>query len=444
MKRISRNINILQLIENIKSEHIKTDLYTKQTVESLFRSLLETALENSNNAVILLKLNDAAPYQGLISRLKFSNAHAFYYDYRICSDENILLEATELEHDEFIVVFADRFSAVLAWNTHTADKDVVEGFCTLNYSDSIKLVEYLQGISYDERLDRVLHEIRHDRRDNNNFNLILNKLLASLENTQRDLICAKTDEPLKTGAGTHDFYSDGFLSVITHEMRNPLSVMDLYTRIINKQTDKIMEMEQFGNTDELSSIKNAASSIESAITRLDGILTELRQFSGRLELQKEDTDLKKQLSETINFIKPIFTEKGVNLVYEVQSKNDVNLSVDKAKINQVVVNLLKNALDATDNGGVVKLSLLDEVEGSVGIKIEDTGTGIREENISKIFAPYFTTKNENGGTGIGLAFSKKVIEAHRGSLSLQKTETMAGTKAGMGGSTFLIILPSGF
>jgi signal transduction histidine kinase len=89
---------------------------------------------------------------------------------------------------------------------------------------------------------------------------------------------------------------------------------------------------------------------------------------------------------------------------------------DRDKLNQVFLNLLLNALQAMENGGNLKITTTREGEDVI-CEIEDTGCGLEEENVAKVFDPYFTTKNN--GTGLGLAMSAKIVEEHSGSMEFR-------------------------
>jgi two-component system sensor histidine kinase HydH len=107
--------------------------------------------------------------------------------------------------------------------------------------------------------------------------------------------------------------------------------------------------------------------------------------------------------------------------------------IDPDRINQVLLNLYLNAIDSMENGGQLKVEITgDRHRRNVAIQVSDTGRGIRRENLSKIFEPYFTTKST--GTGLGLAIAHNIVEAMGGKITVESdTET---------GTTFTIALPN--
>ena len=117
----------------------------------------------------------------------------------------------------------------------------------------------------------------------------------------------------------------------------------------------------------------------------------------------------------------------VRIPENVQVKNtileELSLRIDKNKIQRVFTNLVKNAIDAMPNGGTITINS-KQANGNVDITFADTGTGIPEEVLPKIFSPLFTTKAQ--GMGFGLAICKRIVEAHSGTITV-KTEKNKGT-----------------
>jgi signal transduction histidine kinase len=107
------------------------------------------------------------------------------------------------------------------------------------------------------------------------------------------------------------------------------------------------------------------------------------------------------------------------------------MSADSAKMQRVIVNLIDNAIDAMPQGGTLTVSS-SEVDGIVEISVADTGTGMTQEVVQKLWVPLFTTKQK--GMGLGLPICKRIVEAHGGSISVQ---SILGK-----GSTFTVKLPT--
>jgi signal transduction histidine kinase len=96
------------------------------------------------------------------------------------------------------------------------------------------------------------------------------------------------------------------------------------------------------------------------------------------------------------------------------------LRIDIHQIQQVLINLMLNAIQAMEKGGTLTIRTFPESEGGVGIEVKDTGVGIAKSHLKKIFDPFFTTKSE--GTGLGLSISLKILESHGATIDVQSEE----------------------
>ena len=141
----------------------------------------------------------------------------------------------------------------------------------------------------------------------------------------------------------------------------------------------------------------------------------MSNYSQEFKLNIQEENLTELLQNTVDFALPSFKQKGVDLVFENKCSEELMVDIDKHKIYQVLLNLLKNALEATEDGKKVYV-VLDCVDDEAIIKVKDEGTGISQDVLPKIFRAYFSTKED--GSGIGLTFSKKIIEKHDGELTL--------------------------
>ncbi len=120
--------------------------------------------------------------------------------------------------------------------------------------------------------------------------------------------------------------------------------------------------------------------------------------------------------------------------FKIETCADVSaVSGDSGQLQQAIIALATNAVDAMPNGGVLKISCRKE-GGNVLVEVSDTGVGIPAENIAKIFEPFFTTKEVGRGTGLGLAVCYGILTEHGGSLDVQSTVGV--------GTTFTIAIPA--
>ncbi|MEI7475385.1 MAG: ATP-binding protein [bacterium] len=408
-------------------ENIQLDTFTKQTLVSLFRCMAETVVDTKSDAVALVKLNDKSKFDGLISRLKFSGIKVYDYSDNLSDDI--------LKNDEFLVIMAERFSVCLFWDKiENTEFELCQGLCSLDPAVVKKLYEFLQAVQYNEELDSDILKIKQDRRQNEKFTSILNKLVALIEGQQRDLICLETEnaENRRKTEEKERLANIGYAcSAVAHEIRNPLSLLSIYSKVINTNLGKLVF-----NSSDLSikeSILNATQSITNAVTSLDNLLSELLDYSKPLELNLKENNIEKTVDDVISLVNPWFKEKNINLVVKKDLHLHTTINFDQNRIHQALINLLKNALEASPENSEIEIDLtFNEADEMLYIKVKDQGNGIAKQDRDKIFKPYFSTKKK--GTGIGLARAKEILELHNGSLSLLSSDEK--------GTVFVFKLPT--
>jgi two-component system sensor histidine kinase BaeS len=165
-------------------------------------------------------------------------------------------------------------------------------------------------------------------------------------------------------------------------------------------------------------------------TMVDGI-EELNQAEASvLSLHVQHFGVKPFLGNIIDRYRNVFQEKGVAL--ELACPHEIEINADPERVSQIIVNLLSNALRATNSGGHVSVSVLP-VDSELGISVEDTGSGIAEKDLPFIFERFY--HGSGGGLGIGLTIVRELVEAHGGRIE---------AKSAIGkGSQFTLFLPTG-
>jgi signal transduction histidine kinase len=214
---------------------------------------------------------------------------------------------------------------------------------------------------------------------------------------------------------------DKKISHTAHEIRNPLSAMELHSKIISKRLDNL-------NEESITSIKSSLGCIINSIEVLKSITEGLKDFSQDIEIKSKKADISKTLANVAEIIRPTFEEKNVKL--NLPKTQNVICEFDETKTHQIIYNLLKNALEASIEGDSTDVYFIRK-NTEISILIKDSGCGIQEKNIEKIFYPNFTTKTT--GCGIGLCESKQIAKAQKGDLTLIST--------GKKGSVFELRLP---
>jgi two-component system sensor histidine kinase HydH len=205
---------------------------------------------------------------------------------------------------------------------------------------------------------------------------------------------------------------------VAHEIRNPLSSLKGFATYFRQRYGGVPD-----------DVKVADIMIQE-VDRLNRVITELLEFSRPMELKRKAVDLAGLVRHTLGTIEGQARGEGVT----VQSNLPPGLPlayVDPDRMTQVFLNIFLNALAATDRGGVLTVDVARQDDNTLRVSVADTGTGIRKEDIGRVFDPYFTTKPS--GTGLGLAIVHRIVEAHGGEIRL---ESEPGK-----GSAFTIFLP---
>jgi len=209
---------------------------------------------------------------------------------------------------------------------------------------------------------------------------------------------------------------------VAHELNNPLGVVLMYAHLLLDEMSKDSEFRG-----DLQMISDHAD-------RCRRIVSDLLDFARESKVLIQSVDVRKLLQEAV-----VATPErdGIQLRVDCQH-GAAEYKLDKDQILQVLTNLIANAIAAMPDGGEILLGTRDEA-GYLVFSVSDTGCGIPEENISKIFQPFFTTRLNGSGTGLGLAVSYGIVKMHRGTIGV---ESNADPKNGATGTTFFVRIPS--
>ncbi|MGE3609489.1 MAG: PAS domain S-box protein [Bacteriovoracaceae bacterium] len=212
---------------------------------------------------------------------------------------------------------------------------------------------------------------------------------------------------------------------VGHEINNPLA-------IISGQVSVISELISSSNFS-ADKVNERLKKIENSVTRISNIVKGLRTFTRSDQDQISNFNISKLLNESIDLLKEIYAKEEVLLTYETQCP-DSNIVGNQGRIQQLFVNLISNAKDATIGKKKREISIkLETKDGHVVINVCDNGHGIGQEIKDRIFDPFFTTKEVNKGTGLGLSIVNTIVKEHNGRIELE-TELNVGTK-------FIVYLP---
>ncbi len=242
----------------------------------------------------------------------------------------------------------------------------------------------------------------------------LRKTHQELKETQAQLIQAeKMDSIGRLAAG------------VAHEVKNPLA-------IIMQCIDYVLLSAEIKD----ENVRSVLNDMSEAIERADSVIVELLDFASLSEAKKTSENLNSILEESLLLVKHELDRHHIKVVKNFSDALPA-VRINKNRVQQVFVNILLNAFQATPEGSELKVTTfskrLQQVGGRVGrrksdifrpgsrvivVEIQDTGSGVSEELLDKIFEPFFTTRRGKGGTGLGLSVVKSIMEMHQGSVEI--------------------------
>ncbi len=211
---------------------------------------------------------------------------------------------------------------------------------------------------------------------------------------------------------------------LAHEIKNPLSTVQLNLQLLREDLDPEHPAH--------ARIIHRLDTVRREASRLKDILDDFLKYAGKLELSRQPVELNGLMEDLVDFFLPQAQSQKVRLRLK-RSEQPITALVDGRLLKQAVLNLMINALQAITGqgqGGDLILSV-QRSGGEALIEIIDTGKGIAPEEMGRIFDAYYTTRK--GGSGLGLAMTRRIIEEHGGRLEVRSEVDK--------GSDFMIFLP---
>jgi signal transduction histidine kinase len=206
---------------------------------------------------------------------------------------------------------------------------------------------------------------------------------------------------------------------IAHEIKNGLVPIRTFVQLMLEKSDD----------------RELAAAVERELKRIDSMVSQMLRFAAPKPAVFAQVRVQEVLETSLRLLQHQIDEKMISVTRDYKAAPGI-VDGDEAQLQQVVMNLLLNAVEAMAVNGVLTVSTnrgRDQRDGAwLEIQVKDTGVGIRKENLDRIFEPFFTTKKN--GTGLGLAISQRVVSEHRGRIE-------AHSEAGKG-ATFIILLPA--
>jgi len=223
---------------------------------------------------------------------------------------------------------------------------------------------------------------------------------------------------------------------VAHEIGNPLNALHIHLQLMEREVKKLKvgqasslskkDRQDACPTDKLEQFLEVS---KGEISRLDYIITQFLQAIRPAPLQLKMASLNSVVEKTLELLRPEIENRGVTVKTKL-ARNLTATPIDTTQMQQVLVNLVKNATQAMTNGGTLTLQTGENAD-AVWVSVADTGGGIPQEQINRIFEPFYTTKKK--GSGLGLMIVQRIVRAHGGKIEL---ESHVGR-----GTTFRIWLP---
>jgi PAS domain S-box-containing protein len=221
-----------------------------------------------------------------------------------------------------------------------------------------------------------------------------------------------------------------FLAVMSHELRTPMNAVIGFSELMKaKKAGELNEKQE-------RYMDNILISSKHLLVLINSILDLTMVEAGKIELVMEKIAVPDAINETLNLLKATAEKRNVIFKKEIDPQLDY-IEADRQRFKQILVNLVGNAVKFSKPGGGVVTVTAKKEENMAKISVSDTGIGIREEDLGKLFQPFLqldmSISRKYGGTGLGLAISKQLVELHGGKI---RAESRYGE-----GSTFTFLLP---
>jgi PAS domain S-box-containing protein len=333
---------------------------------------------------------------------------------------------------DYAILMLDADGVVRTWNTgaerikgYTADEIIGKHMSVFYPEEDVRNGKIEHELAEARRLGRYEDESWRVRKDGSLFwaNVIITALFDEAGNltgygkVTRDMTerqrYEQEIEAAREAAATANRAKDDFLSNMSHELRTPLNAVIGFSQLLALEP---LTAEQH------DSVRHIVKAGQHLLDLINEILDISRIASGRMSLSPEAVSVTEVINESVAMVVPLAAERGVRL--SAENANGLHVLVDRQRIKQVLLNLLSNAIKYNYPDGDVAVTWDKAEPGRLLVKVSDTGAGIPEAMMHRLFNPFDRLGAEAGqveGTGLGLALSKGLVEAMGGVLTAEST-----------------------
>lgn len=203
---------------------------------------------------------------------------------------------------------------------------------------------------------------------------------------------------------------------LAHEIRNPLNAAGLQLELIRRGAAKV------DDDDQRKGLEKRTRIVRNELARLSDLLDDFLSLARPRDIKAESVDVGRLLHEVLALQSPVAERSGVRISLDADGQTLPKVFADRARVTQVLVNLIRNAIDATagKEDAWVRLFAESTSHGFVKLFVSDNGAGVSQEVIDRAFTPFVTTKE--AGTGLGLTIVQQIVERHGGTVGIDSAE----------------------
>lgn len=231
------------------------------------------------------------------------------------------------------------------------------------------------------------------------FAVILSDVTKERQSTEARIESERTSSILLLAAG------------VAHELGNPLNSLTIHLQLIERKLKRLK------GGKEAASLEESVRVCRDEVSRLDGIISNFLEAIRPRPPDLAETDLAEVLGDVLRFQHREFADRGISV--DVEAAQWPRVMADRNQIKQVFFNVTKNAMEAMKPGGILKIRARAD-DDSLFLLFGDTGSGIKQEDLTRLFQPYHTTKT--GGHGLGLMIARQIMREHGGQIGLDSKE----------------------